>query len=190
MAVKTRTHYDPELKAKVTQLVQDKVLTVTQASQQYGIPTQTIYAWAPKNGMKKLSRKQLQALHSQQIPPCPHLSNVSKAIELKLVAAAMADGFEDREFCELCRKYSVKVADVRHIVDWGNKYGGQGLGFTGALEVSVSELQHKVKELTDTVAEQRAVISEMSKVKDRQTSALAQYAEIFLLKKAQAICRE
>ena len=190
MATKTRTRYAPELKAKVTKLVQDKVLTVTQASQQFGIPTQTIYAWVPQNGMKKLGRKQLQAIYSQQIPPCPHLSNVSKAIEVKLVSTAMVDGFESRELCELCRKYSVKVADVRQIVDWGNKYGGQGLGFTGAFEVTVSELQHTIKELTDTVAEQQAVISEMSKVKDRQTSALAQYAEIFLLKKAQAICRE
>ena len=190
MAKKARTSYAPELKAEVIRLIQDKSLTIAQASEQYGIPAPTIYAWVPKNGLKKLSRKQLQAIQSQKIPPCPHLSNVSRAIETKLVATAMADGFEDRDFCELCRKHSVQVDDVRQIVDWGNKYGGQGLGFTGALEVSVSALQQQIKELSDTVAGQQAIISEMGKSKDRQISALAQYAELVLSKKAKVIYKE
>ena len=190
MAKKARTSYAPELKAEVIRLIQDKSLTIAQASEQYGIPAPTIYAWIPKNGLKKLSRKQLQAIQSQKIPPCPHLSNVSRAIESKLVATAMADGFEDRDFCKLCRKHSVQVDDVRQIVDWGNKYGGQGLGFTGALEVSVSALQQQIKELSDTVAGQQAIISEMGKSKDRQLSALAQYAELVLSKKAKVIYKE
>lgn len=190
MAKRKRASYAPELKAKVIQLVKDKVITVAQASSQYGIPTQTIYAWLPTNQMKKLNRTQLKAISEQRIPPRPHLSNVSRAIELKLVVSAMVDGFDNREFCELCRRHSVKASDVRQIVDWGNKYGGHGLDFTGSLEVLVSEQQLQIKELKDTVAELQAMVSEMAKTNERQTSALAQYAELFLLKKAHAIYKE
>ena len=190
MAKKIKTSYDPELKAEVIRLIQDKSLTVAQASKKYGIPTQTLYSWAPKSGIKKLSRKKIKTIRSQKIPICPHLTGVPKSTEIHLVAAAMDEGFDSTSFLELCRKYSVQADDVRQIVDWGNQYGGQGLGFTGALEVSISEMRHKIRELSDTVAEQQAIISEMGKSKDYQISALAQYADLVLSKKAKVIYRE
>lgn len=190
VAKKIKTSYDPELKAEVIRLIQDKSLTVAQASKKYGIPTQTLYSWAPKSGIKKLSRKKIKTIRSQKIPICPHLTGVPKSTEIHLVAAAMDEGFDSTSFLELCRKYSVQADDVRQIVDWGNQYGGQGLGFTGALEVSISEMRHKIRELSDTVAEQQAIISEMGKSKDYQISALAQYAYLFLSKKAKVIYRE
>lgn len=124
--------YPLELKAEVTELVCNKSLTVSQASNKYSIPANTIYVWLHKhrknanqsgNAQNEISSdsssvvtKTTKPDQSELKPKLPGHLSLQETIALWGFGRTV--GFDDPSFGLKCRQNGVKAEEVIEFGKW------------------------------------------------------------------------